>query len=127
MHQLFTMKSPLYIQYANGEKRVIQVLFDHPEGVLYFEQFWEQDPKHSIHLIRGDIIGKGPWRVGDCTFHVLGCNHTHPQLCHTQAFWQQEMLLKPEAFRTNEVLAIASEKGAILPKNMAINNQNFSQ
>ncbi|SFV69386.1 hypothetical protein MNB_SUP05-5-136 [hydrothermal vent metagenome] len=123
MAEIFTIKSPLYIQYSNGEKRVIQNLFKHPEGLLYFELFWENNPKYSIHLIKGKIKGEGPWKIADCTLHILGCNHTHPKLCEMQSFHRQEMLLNPENFRMNEVLEIASKKGAILPKDIAINNE----
>jgi hypothetical protein len=58
------VKSPLYIKYPNGETRVIEEIFQHPKGILYFELFWEKDPKYSIHLIEGEITGDGPWRVG---------------------------------------------------------------
>lgn len=122
---LFSMRSPLYIKYPNGETRVVEQLFQHPQGVLYFELFWEKDPTYSIHLIEGEIKGQGPWRVGECSFHVLGCNHTHPQLCETHAFWQQEHLLNPEQFRADEVMNIAREKGAIIPQNHPINDARY--
>jgi len=125
MNTLFEMRSPLYIKYPNGETRVIEQLFKHSEGVLYFELFWEKDPAYSIHLIQGKIKGEGPWRVGECTFHVLGCNHTHPQLCESHSFWQQSLLQNPENFRTNEVLTIALEKGAILPDNYPVNDARY--
>jgi hypothetical protein len=49
MNKIFTLKSPLYIKYPNGETRVIEEIFQHPKGILYFELFWEKDPKYSIH------------------------------------------------------------------------------
>lgn len=125
MNNLFTIKSPLYIQYPNGEIRIVQELFEHLDGVLYFEQFWEKDPDYSIHIIKGKITGEAPWRVGSCVFNLIGCNHTHPELCHEQAFWQQERLLHPQGFRTDEVLKIACEKGAILPKGSVLNKDKF--
>ncbi len=126
MSSLFTIRSPLYIQYPNGEKRLVQELFQHPDGILYFEHFWEKDPEYSIHIIKGKIIGKAPWKVGDCVFNIVGCNHTHPELCHQQAFYKQETLLHPEQFRTNDIIKIACEKGAILPDNYVINNSKYS-
>lgn len=122
---LFEMRSPIYIRYPNGEKRVVEQLFKHADGVLYFELFWEQDPAYSIHLIEGEIQGDGPWRVGECTFHVLGCNHTHPQLCELHSFWQHEVLMHPEKFRSAEVLQIALEKGAILSNNYSANDARY--
>ena len=125
MNKLFTMRSPLYIKYPNGETRVIEAIFQHPKGILYFELFWENDPQYSIHVIEGEITGDGPWRVGPCSFHVLGCNHTHPQMCEMHSFWQQELLQSPDKFRSNEVLKIACEKGAILPDDCPINDANY--
>jgi phage-related protein len=54
MNKIFTLRSPLYIKYPNGETRVIEEIFQHPEGILYFELFWEKDPRYSIHLIKGN-------------------------------------------------------------------------
>lgn len=119
------MRSPLYIRYPNGEVRVIENLFEHPNGVLYFELFWEKDPQYSIHIIEGDITGDGPWKVGDCSFHILGCNHTHPQMCEMHSFWQQELLQNPGQFRGNEIVKIALEKGAIVPKDHPMNDARY--
>lgn len=103
----------------------MQAVFEHPDGVLYFEQFWEKDPKYSIHLIKGTVSGKGPWRIGQCTVHVLGCNHTHPGLCEVDAYWHQENLLNPQQFAHSDIIKIANEKGAIIPKEMAINHPKY--
>jgi len=125
VNKIFTLHSPFYIKYPNGETRVIEEIFQHSEGVLYFELFWEKDPKYSIHLIEGEITGDGPWRVGECSFHVLGCNHTHPQMCAMHSFWQQELLQRPEQFRANDVVEIALEKGAILPEDYPVNDARY--
>ena len=71
MNSLFEMRSPLYIKYADGETRLVEALFEHPKGVLYFELFWENDPKYSIHIIEGQIKGEGPWKVGNSLFMFL--------------------------------------------------------
>ncbi|MBW5290846.1 MAG: hypothetical protein Rsou_1159 [Candidatus Ruthia sp. Asou_11_S2] len=125
VNKLFTMQSPLYIKYPNGETRVIEVLFEHPEGILYFELFWEKDPTYSIHIIKGEVMGDGPWKVGQCSLHVLGCNHTHPQLCEMRAFWQQELLQNPDQFRANDMVKIACEKSAFLPGDYPINDAQY--
>ncbi|CAC9628592.1 hypothetical protein [uncultured Gammaproteobacteria bacterium] len=125
MNKIFTLKSPLYIKYPNGETRVIEEIFQHPKGILYFELFWEKDPKYSIHLIEGEITGDGPWRVGKCSFHVLGCNHTHPQMCEMHSFWQQELLQNSDQFRAGDVVKIALEKGAVLPYDYPVNDKRF--
>jgi hypothetical protein len=119
------MRSPLYIKYPNGEVRVIENLFEHPKGVLYFELFWEKDPKYCIHLIEGSITGDGPWRVGECSFHILGCNHTHPTMCEMHSFWQQQLLQDPAQFRSIEVVEIALEKGAIVPEDHPMNDERY--
>jgi hypothetical protein len=56
MNKIFTLKSPLYIKYPNGETRVIEEIFQHPKGILYFELFWEKDPKYSIHLKKSGFL-----------------------------------------------------------------------
>jgi hypothetical protein len=33
MNKIFTLKSPLYIKYPNGETRVIEEIFQHPKGL----------------------------------------------------------------------------------------------
>jgi hypothetical protein len=119
------MRSPLYIKYPNGEVRVIENIFKHPQGVLYFELFWEKDPTYSIHLIDGNISGDGQLKVGNCSFHILGCNHTHPQMCEMHSFWQQQLLQNPEQFRLNEVVEIALKKGAIVPKDHPMNDARY--
>ncbi|WP_201340858.1 hypothetical protein [Abyssogena phaseoliformis symbiont] len=122
MNKLFTMCSPLYIKYPNGETRVIEALFEYLKGVLYFEFFLEKDLTYSINIIKGEVMGEGPWKVGQCSLHVLGCNHTHPQLCEMHAFWQQELLQNLAQFRASDVVKIACEKGAFLPDNRPIND-----
>ncbi|VVM26088.1 hypothetical protein BSPWISOXPB_8268 [uncultured Gammaproteobacteria bacterium] len=96
MNKIFTLRSPLYIKYPNGETRVIEEIFQHPEGILYFELFWEKDPRYGIHLIKGKITGDGPWRVGECSFHLLGCNHTHHKCVKCTVFGSKNCYkLKP--------------------------------
>ncbi|SFV75990.1 hypothetical protein MNB_SUP05-10-290 [hydrothermal vent metagenome] len=41
------------------------------------------------------------------------------------SFWQQELLLNPNQFRSDEVLKIALEKGAILPDDYPINDARY--
>jgi len=76
-------------------------------------------------LIEGEITGDGPWRVGVCSLHVLGCNHTHPQMCEMHSFWQSELLQNPAQFKSNEVVKIALKKGAILPDDYPVNDKRF--
>ncbi|RUA04402.1 MAG: hypothetical protein DSY43_06385 [Gammaproteobacteria bacterium] len=121
MNKIFTLRSPLYIKYPNGETRVIEEIFQHPQGVLYFELFWEKDPQYSIHLIKGEISGDGPWRVGEASFHVLG----YPQMCEMHSFWQTELMQNPTQFRSKDVVKIALEKGVILPEGYPINDARY--
>jgi hypothetical protein len=75
MNKIFTLRSPLYIKYPNGETRVIEEIFQHPKGILYFELFWEKDPKYSIHLIEGEITGDGPHKIPRSITKFLQKNH----------------------------------------------------
>jgi hypothetical protein len=46
-------------------------------------------------------------------------------MCEMHSFWQQELLQRPDQFRTREVVEIALEKGAILPDDYPINDARY--
>lgn len=64
--------------------------FEHPDGLLYFEMFWHlhRPASRGIHLVRGEIRGDGPWKVGDAVVSVLGCQGTNPECAVAYAQWQ---------------------------------------
>lgn len=65
--------------------------FRHPQGLLFFELGWERmDNASGIHLVTGEVIGEGPWKVGDSIVTVLGCQGTDPDMANLFAYWQME-------------------------------------
>lgn len=115
MADLFAMKSPLVIRLPDGRKHIMAEYFRHPEGLLYFEIFWHQQPEQSgIHLVDGEFKGDGPWKVGDCVISVLGCHGTDPELASLFSEWQTTMQMAPEAYPGDgEIRDIAILKGAV--------------
>lgn len=73
--------APLVIRFADGSEKVVAACFPHPMGLLYMDLFWHHStPEQAVHLLRGELVGDGPWRVGDARIRLLGCHHTDPQL-----------------------------------------------
>lgn len=82
------MKSPLIIRLSNGDTRIMAEYFRHQEGLLFFDIFWNQAPEQSIHLVKGEYKGEGPWKVGDAVISVLGCHGCDPNLATQFSEWQ---------------------------------------
>jgi len=56
---------------------------------LYLDLFWHQtSPRESVHIIKGELSGEGPWRIADYRLRLLGCNHTDPELQDEFGDWQ---------------------------------------
>lgn len=89
MADLFTMSSPLMIFSPHGGKKVIAELYPHPDGIVFFEVFWNlMEEDVGVHLIKGEFKGEGPWKVGDYVINVLGCQGTDPELAEDFSQWQ---------------------------------------
>lgn len=89
MADLFSVTSPLVIRSPRGGEKVIAELFPHPNGLLFFEIFWNQMPdQKGIHLIEGEVHGEGPWKVGEYVIHVLGCHGSNADLALEFSQWQ---------------------------------------
>lgn len=114
MAELFSMKSPLVIRLADGRKHIMAEYFRHPEGLLFFEIFWHQQPEQAgIHLVQGEYKGDGPWKVGDCVISVLGCHGSDPELASLFSEWQTYMQMASDVYPENEqIIALAISKGA---------------
>ncbi len=88
--------------------------FAHPEGLLYFDPFWEQQAEAAaVHLLRGTLKGEGPWKVGDAVITVLGCHHTDPEVADAYAAWQTHLQMAEYPSRP-EIAAIARRHGAAI-------------
>lgn len=84
-----TVTSTLVLRHPDGREHLIAAAFTHPEGLLYLDLFWHRaTPQEAAHLLRGEISGDGPWRVGDHRLRTLGCRHTDPHLQDDHTRWQ---------------------------------------
>lgn len=89
MADLFSVTAPLALRHPDGSEQVIAACFAHPLGLLYLDCFWHlSTPGEAAHLIRGELRGDGPWRIGKHVIRVLGCQHTDPKLAEPYARWQ---------------------------------------
>ena len=115
MADLFTVTAPLLIRCPNGEKRVMVEVFRHPEGLLYFDLFWDQIPDgRGIHVVTGQVRGDGPWKAGDCVITLLGCQGSEPELAGQYAEWRLYLEQHPASYPSpGELEAIAREYGAL--------------
>ncbi len=90
MAQLESVTAPLVIRFGDGSEKVVAAAFEHPLGVLYLDLFWHQrQPQEAAHLLRGELTGDGPWRVGDARIRLLGCHNTDPHLMDQFGPWRQ--------------------------------------
>jgi len=90
MAYLFSITSPLCYRFNDGDKQLVGEYFNHPQGLLIFEPFWDQagEAATQIHVYPGMITGEGPWRVGELRLYVLGCHHTDASLALLNEQWQ---------------------------------------
>jgi len=115
MADLFSMKAPLMIRLANGEKHIMAEYFKHAEGLLFFDVFWHQQNPQSIHLVRGEYKGDGPWKVGNHVIHVLGCHGSDPELANLYAEWQFYLQTGADEYPTADAIrALAIAQGALI-------------
>jgi hypothetical protein len=114
MAVLFSMTSPLMIKSPHGGEKVIAELFPHPDGIIFFEIFWDQmEANEGIYVIEGDVTGEGPWKVGDYIINVLGCQGTNPELADDFSQWQMYRQSPLGAYPDRDAIeALAKEFGA---------------
>ncbi len=88
--------------------------FRHPEGLIFFDIFWNQAPEESIHLVQGELKGEGPWKVGDAVISVLGCHGCDPDLATQFSEWQTYLQMCAEDYPSGEAIAeLAQQHGAL--------------
>lgn len=81
--------APLVLRDPQGNERVLAACFNHPDGLLCLDLFWHQStPDNAAHLLRGQLTGEGPWRIGDFRLRVLGCQSTDPHLAGQYSAWR---------------------------------------
>jgi hypothetical protein len=116
MADLFSVTAPLTIRCPSGSPKVMLERFRHPDGLLFFELYWERlDGTRRVHLIEGEVRGEGPWKVGDCVVTVLGCHGGQPEMAGDFAQWQMEIEQGLAAYPPRaEIVRLARERGALV-------------
>ena len=114
MAAIDSVAAPLVLRHPDGREQLIAACFPHPAGLLYFDLYWHlSTPREAAHLIRGELRGEGPWRVGDARLRVLGCHNTDPQLQGAFAAWQRYLQANAGAYPPRaQILEIARRMGA---------------
>ena len=106
MADLFGVTAPLLIRYPDGTVHVMVHRLRHTHGLVYFRAFWDSLPATAgILLVRGEIRGDGPWKVGDAVVTVLGCHGSHPEYAAEYADWQWHLAQRGTDYPGNEQLA----------------------
>lgn len=114
MADLFSMTAPLMIRFPDGEKHIMAEYFPHPDGLLFFEVFWQQGGESAIHRVTGDFKGEGPWKVGDCVINVLGCHGSDPELASLFSEWQTYRQMSEDYPDEESIRQLARQHGALV-------------
>ena len=114
MASLETVTAPLVVRLPDNSERVGAACFPHPLGVLYLDLFWHQrTPTEAAHLLKGELSGEGPWRVGEAVIRTLGCHNTDPYLQGQFAPWREYLEQQGDQYPPREqILEIARRLGA---------------
>ena len=116
MADLMTVSAPLKICSPDGSASVIAEHFAHADGIVYFDLYWHLgQPDETIHVLKGEIKGDGPWKIGEHVIHVLGCRGTDAEFAMAHDDWTHYLSgadedYPPESLRN----AIARRFGALI-------------
>jgi hypothetical protein len=114
MADLFTVTAPLLIRRADGRQHVAAEIFPHPNGIVYFEVFWNlRDPEETVRVVQGPFKGDGPWKIGDTVIRVLGCHGTDGTLAQQYDEWRLYLKENADTYPARAFIeAIARRRGA---------------
>ena len=114
MADLFTVTAPLLLRLPDGKLKVMAEVFRHPQGLLYFDLYWDRQPVDAgIHVVSGELRGTGPWKIGDSIITLLGCHGSHPEQAADYAAWQSYIEQQGRDFPSrNSIELLAREHGA---------------
>lgn len=114
MADLFTVTAPLLVRHPDGTQHVMAERFPHPDGLVYFELFWNlRDPAETVHLVEGPWKGDGPWKVGNVVIRVLGCHGTDGELARQFDQWRMYLAEHADTYPKRPFIeAIARRLGA---------------
>jgi hypothetical protein len=114
MAGLETVTTPLVVRLPDAGEKVVAACFPHPLGVLCLDLFWHQrTPDQAAHLLKGELHGEGPWRVGDAVIRTLGCHNTDPHLQDQFIPWREYLEQHGDQYPPRrQILEIARRLGA---------------
>jgi hypothetical protein len=116
MPDLFEMKRPLSVNFTDGSKTIAVAYYPHAQGMVFLEPFWEQkaDGQKAL-VVKGDVKGDGPWRVGNAVFSLVGCQGTDPDLAQLLAEWEFHLQsVGAEYYEPEQIRELAREYGALI-------------
>ena len=116
MPDLFTMKRPLAVNYENGNKSIMVAYYPHKEGLVYLEPFWEQKPEgNKAIVIKGEVRGDGPWKIGNAVISLVGCQGTDPYLAQLLSQWEFHVQsMREDYYQPEQIRNLAREYGALV-------------
>ncbi|MDH5593332.1 MAG: hypothetical protein OEY35_06985 [Gammaproteobacteria bacterium] len=110
---IFLVNTPLSIRFPDGTKKIMVEYFPHKEGLLFFEPFWSTAKDYVPVIVKGEIKGDGPWKVGECLVAVLACRGTDAELALEFADWQGYLQMYGQDYPEAEaVMTLARKYGA---------------
>jgi len=114
-NNLFSVTAPLSIKYPDGSKKLIIVKYPHSRGLLFFEPFWHINGlTQSVHLIKGEITGEGPWKIADHVITVTGCQGSDPDMASLVTEWQAYLSVPEQQYPDEtQIRQLAAKLGAI--------------
>ncbi len=114
MATIDSVTAPLVLRQADGREQLVAACFPHPSGLLYFDLYWHQStPQQAAHLVRGQLSGEGPWRIGNTRLRVLGCHNTDPHLQNDFVRWQHYLADHADEYPPRrQIIDIARRLGA---------------
>ena len=112
MARIETLTLPLVLRTPDQDERLIAAAFPHPLGLLVFECEWHRlAPGEGLRLLRGELTGEGPWRIGEARLRVVGCAGTDPHLQRALTDWLAATA-RPDYPPREQILEIARRFGA---------------
>ena len=116
MNNLFSVTAPLTIRYPDNSKKIIIEKFLHKEGIIFFEPFWHINGLNSsVHLIRGELKGEGPWKIGQHVIMVTGCEGSDPEMAQKVTEWQTYLNIPQQEYPNDmQIKTLAKKLGALV-------------
>lgn len=116
MPELFDMQRPLAVNFKNGDKTIMVAYYPHANGLVFLEPFWENKPADSkARVIEGEVRGDGPWRCGDASITLVGCQGTDADLAQLLSQWEAHVQnVGPEYYNVEDIRSLARSFGAII-------------